>query len=84
MSSWMMIGNFHKVMWSSELFSNQRCMAKQMLDFREVLSHCGPMILVSLDFHGLLITNRWVRGIYVFDWIARGGVTKLESMVSRS
>jgi hypothetical protein len=47
---WMMIGDFNKVMWSFEHFSNRRRLAKQMLDFREVLSHYD---LHDIGFTGL-------------------------------
>jgi endonuclease/exonuclease/phosphatase family metal-dependent hydrolase len=37
---WLMIGGFNECLWSSEHFSNLRRHAKQLLDFREVLSFC--------------------------------------------
>jgi hypothetical protein len=46
----MMIGDFNEVMWSFEHFSNRPRPAKQMLDFREVLSQCD---LRDLGFYGL-------------------------------
>jgi hypothetical protein len=47
---WMMIGDFNEVMWSFEHFSKSRRPERQMLDFREVLSHCD---LHDLGFTGL-------------------------------
>jgi endonuclease/exonuclease/phosphatase family metal-dependent hydrolase len=36
---WMMMGDFNEAMWEEEHYSNTRRSEKQMLDFREVLSH---------------------------------------------
>jgi hypothetical protein len=47
---WMMIGDFNEVMWFFEHFANRPRPAKQMLDFREVLSHCD---LHCIGFSGL-------------------------------
>jgi endonuclease/exonuclease/phosphatase family metal-dependent hydrolase len=47
---WLMIGDFNEAMWSSEHFSCHKRPAKQMLDFREVLSHCD---LHDIGFTGL-------------------------------
>jgi hypothetical protein len=47
---WLMIGDFNEVMWSFEHFSNRQRSAKQILDFREVLSHCD---LHDVGFFGL-------------------------------
>jgi hypothetical protein len=47
---WMVIGDFNEVMWHFEHFSNRQQPAKQILDFREVLSHCD---LHDIGFIGL-------------------------------
>jgi exonuclease III len=46
----MVIGDFNEVMGSFEHFSNRQRSAKQMLDFKEVLSHCD---LHDIGFIGL-------------------------------
>jgi hypothetical protein len=48
--TWLMVGDFNEVMWSFEHFSNQRRPAKQMFEFREILSHCD---LHDIGFTGL-------------------------------
>ncbi|KAJ1283990.1 hypothetical protein BS78_03G170200 [Paspalum vaginatum] len=47
---WLMMGDFNEVMWSFEHFSETPRPERQMLDFREVLSHCD---LHDLGFSGL-------------------------------
>lgn len=47
---WMLIGDFNKAMWQYEHFSQHPRSERQMLDFREVLSHCD---LHDLGFTGL-------------------------------
>lgn len=47
---WMMIGDFNEAMWQFEHFSARRRPERQMMDFREVLSHCD---LHDLGFTGL-------------------------------
>jgi hypothetical protein len=37
---WMMIGGFNEAMWQYEHFSDTPRSERQMMDFREVLSHC--------------------------------------------
>lgn len=37
---WLMMGDFNETLWSFEQFSARRRPEKQMMDFREVLSHC--------------------------------------------
>jgi endonuclease/exonuclease/phosphatase family metal-dependent hydrolase len=46
---WMMMGDFNEAMWQEEHYSNTRRSEKQLLDFREVLSHCD---LHDLGFIG--------------------------------
>jgi endonuclease/exonuclease/phosphatase family metal-dependent hydrolase len=38
--AWLMMGDFNECMWQDEHWSRRRRGEKQMLDFREVLSHC--------------------------------------------
>lgn len=40
LAPWLMVGDFNETMWSFEQFSSKRRPERQMLDFREVLSHC--------------------------------------------
>jgi hypothetical protein len=47
---WMMIGDFNEAMWSFEHFSARCRLEWQMINFREVLSHCD---LHDLGFSGL-------------------------------
>jgi hypothetical protein len=47
---WLVIGGFNEVMWGFEHFSNHRCPARQMFNFREVLAYCD---LHDLGFSGL-------------------------------
>jgi hypothetical protein len=47
---WLMIGDFNETMWKGEHYSCTRRAERQMLDFREVLSHCD---LHDLGFVGL-------------------------------
>jgi hypothetical protein len=49
-ASWLVIGDFNKVMWNFEHFSARRNPAIQMQDFLEVLSHCD---LHDLGYSGL-------------------------------
>jgi hypothetical protein len=37
---WLLIGDFNEVMWSFEHFSARRRPEKQMMEFRDILSHC--------------------------------------------
>jgi hypothetical protein len=46
---WMMMGDFNEAMWQTENFSERKRNEKQMLDFREVLSHCN---LHDLGYNG--------------------------------
>jgi hypothetical protein len=46
---WLMIGDFNEALWSFEHFSARRRPERQMLDFKEVLSHCD---LHDLGFVG--------------------------------
>ena len=47
---WMVIGDFNEAMWQYEHFSKTPRAERQMIDFREVLSHCD---LHDLGFSGL-------------------------------
>jgi hypothetical protein len=47
---WMLIGDFNETMWQYEHFSKTPRSERQMMDFREVLSHCD---LHDLGFSGL-------------------------------
>jgi hypothetical protein len=47
---WMLIGDFNETMWQYEHFSETPRPEQQMMDFREVLSHCD---LHDLGFTGL-------------------------------
>jgi hypothetical protein len=47
---WLMAGDFNEALWQGEHFSKSRRNEKQMLEFREVLSHCD---LHDLGFVGL-------------------------------
>jgi hypothetical protein len=47
---WMLIGDFNETMWQYEHFSETPRPEHQMMDFREVLSHCD---LHDLGFSGL-------------------------------
>jgi endonuclease/exonuclease/phosphatase family metal-dependent hydrolase len=47
---WMLIGDFNEAMWSFEHFSGRKRPERQMLDFREVLSHYDVHDLV---FYGV-------------------------------
>jgi hypothetical protein len=47
---WMLIGDFNETMWQYEHFSETPRPERQMMDFREVLSHCD---LHDLGFTGL-------------------------------
>jgi hypothetical protein len=44
-----MIGDFNEALWSFELFSSYRRPERQMIDFREILSHCD---LLDIGFKG--------------------------------
>jgi hypothetical protein len=44
-----MIGDFNEALWSFELFSSCRRPERQMIDFREILSHCD---LLDIGFKG--------------------------------
>jgi exonuclease III len=46
---WLMLGDFNETMWQCEHLSKKKRNEKQMLDFREVLSHCD---LHDLGFSG--------------------------------
>lgn len=46
---WFVAGDFNEAMWQDELFSSRRRNEKQMLDFREILSHCN---LFDLGYSG--------------------------------
>lgn len=47
---WMVMGDFNEAMWQYEHFSETPRCERQMMDFREVLSHCD---LHDLGFSGL-------------------------------
>lgn len=47
---WLVLGDFNEAMWQYEHFSNTPRSERQMMDFREVLSHCD---LHDLGFQGL-------------------------------
>jgi hypothetical protein len=47
---WVLVGDFNEAMWQYEHFSATPRSEKQMMDFREVLSHCD---LHDLGFSGL-------------------------------
>jgi len=76
---WMVIGDFNEAMWQYDHFSETPRTERQMMDFREVLSHCD---LHDLGFSGLPWTynnnqagNRNVRvrldrGVANTDWMA--------------
>jgi hypothetical protein len=79
---WLVIGDFNEVMWNFEHFSSHRRPAKQMLDFREVLSHCD---LHNIGFTGLPWTydNNQVGDRNVRVRLDRaGGFPKLDGLVS--
>lgn len=50
----MMMGDFNEVMWPFEHFSSRRRANRQMIDFREVLSHCDVQ---DLGFMGVPWTH---------------------------
>ena len=76
---WMVLGDFNEAMWQYEHFSETPRPERQMMDFREILSHCD---LHDLGFSGLPWTynnnqggNRNVRvrldrGVANTDWSA--------------
>jgi endonuclease/exonuclease/phosphatase family metal-dependent hydrolase len=76
---WMVSGDFNEAMWQYEHFSETPRAERQMMDFREILSHCD---LHDLGFSGLPWTynnnqggNRNVRvrldrGVANTDWSA--------------
>jgi len=76
---WMVLGDFNEAMWQYEHFSETPRAERQMMDFREILSHCD---LHDLGFSGLPWTynnnqggNRNVRvrldrGVTNTDWSA--------------
>ena len=76
---WMVVGDFNEAMWQYEHFSETPRAERQMMDFREILSHCD---LHDLGFSGLPWTynnnqggNRNVRvrldrGVANTDWSA--------------
>jgi hypothetical protein len=47
---WVMLGDFNEALWQFEHFSKHKRPEQQMIDFREVLSHCN---LHDLGFSGL-------------------------------
>jgi hypothetical protein len=47
---WMIIGDFNEALWSFEHLSSRRRPEKQMVDFREVLTHCD---VFDLGFSGV-------------------------------
>ncbi|WVZ52430.1 hypothetical protein U9M48_003485 [Paspalum notatum var. saurae] len=69
---WLVFGDFNEAMWQFEHFSETPRPERQMLDFREVLSHCD---LHDLGFSGLPWTynnnqsgRRNVRGVANAAW----------------
>jgi hypothetical protein len=46
---WFLMGDFNECLWQEEHFSARRRGERQMIDFREVLSHCN---LFDLGFKG--------------------------------
>jgi hypothetical protein len=77
---WMIIGDFNEALWSFEHLSSRRRPEKQMVDFREVLTHCD---VFDLGFSGVPWTydnmqsgdrnvrvrlDRVVASLTWFDW----------------
>ena len=68
-SPWLVLGDFNEAMWQYEHFSETPRPELQMMDFREVLSHCD---LHDLGFSGLPWTYNNNQGgvvMFVLDWI---------------
>jgi hypothetical protein len=59
---WMMIGDFNEVIWSFEHFSNRQRPTKQILDSREVLSHCDLHVVGFIGLPWTYDNNKKVRG----------------------
>lgn len=88
---WMLIGDFNEAMWQYEHFSQCPRPEKQMLDFREVLSHCD---LHDIGFSGLPWTYnnnqegsknvrvRLDRGVANSEWIYRFSDTSVTHLSS--
>ena len=91
---WMVIGDFNEAMWQYEHFLETHRNEHQMMDFREVLSHCD---LHDLGFSGLPWTYnnnqagqrnvrvRLDRGVANTDWmVLHPGASVLHLTSSRS
>jgi hypothetical protein len=80
---WLLIGDFNEAMWSFEHFSARKRPERQMLDFREVLSHCD---VHDLGFTGVPWTfdNKQAGGRNVKVRLdrARGSLIELDELVS--
>jgi hypothetical protein len=75
---WTLMGDFNEAMWQYEHFSETPRSERQMMDFREVLSHCD---LYDLGFSGLpwtynknqrgtqIVRVRLDRGVENSDWM---------------
>jgi hypothetical protein len=78
LAPWTLMGDFNEAMWQYEHFSETPRSERQMMDFREVLSHCD---LYDLGFSGLpwtynknqrgtqIVRVRLDRGVENSDWM---------------